>query len=172
MRRGEGEVLKERLVAMILRVFLQVFNGMVSHLAGQVIVVAKLEWLFWLSVRSGDGFKVTADGQRRLFKSGVCRLAIDVPFPRVIRSIPDLGQHFRQQHRPRRALALVSSTAWQARQKVSSNLLGVKARHHCASGRPASPGVVELCEPQPALSQRIKIGGLDFSAIATQIREP
>ena len=48
----------------------------------------------------------------------------------------------------------------------------IQPREQRGSCRTAASGIVEVSKPQPVCSQPIKIGSLDFAAVAANVRVP
>ena len=69
----------------------------------------------------------------------------------------------------RPGLAQAASAAGDARHGVAANLLGVVAREEGAARGPAAAGVVELREAQSVRGEAVKIGGLNFAAVTSEI---
>ena len=94
---------------------------------------------------------------------------INVPFSCVVGTVALRFEHPWQQHGPILAFATISTARRNARQGVTTNLLGVIAGQQRSSRRPASGGVVELCEPQAIFCQRIEVGRCNFTSVAAKV---
>ena len=59
-----------------------------------------------------------------------------------------------------------------ARQAIATNLLGVIASKQSGPGRPAAGGVVKLGEAEPVPGQAVKMRGLYFTTVASEVGIP
>ena len=59
-----------------------------------------------------------------------------------------------------------------ARQTITPHLLGIIAREQGGPGRPATGGIVKLGEAEPVPGQAVKMRGLYFTTVASEVGIP
>ena len=169
VRRREGEVVEEWFVGVLLGMLLQGVDGMVGDCVGDVelrtdrggrllFVVEKMGLEAKEPVIVDIVGAVEAVGERQ---------AVDMPFAGVIGPIACRFQHLRQQVGPIRPIPTLD-----ARQAIPTHLLGIIAREQGGTGRPATGGIVKLGEAEPVPGQAVKMRGLYFTTVASEVGIP
>src|SRR5688572_27629889 len=90
-----------------------------------------------------------------------------MPLSRVIGAITGTPQHLWQEPSPGRAYA--PAAAWDARERVAANLLGVISREECRPARPATGRVVGLTEAQTVFGKSVELRRADLAAVTAEI---
>ncbi len=152
--------------------FPQALDGVIGDRRGGVVAGPGIDWRQWFIVLGmpprGEVPIVVVEAVG-MVEPILKRLAVYVPFARVIGAVAERFQHFGQKSGPRRPDALAA--ALDAGDGIAPHLLGVVSGQQRRSRRPAAGRVIELREAETVFRQPIKVWRRDFAAIASRIRE-
>ena len=169
MRRGEGEEMKERFIAMLLLMLLEHSDRVIGNGVRGIKLRADRRGRLALVIEEmkfQPKEPVVVDVVRAIKPVGQ-RHAVHVPFAGVIGAVPGRLEHHRQQPRPLRPIGPPLSA-----RMIAPHLLRVVAGQNRRPRRPTACRVVKLCVPQAVLRQPIQMRRFNLATVTAQIRVP
>jgi hypothetical protein len=171
MRRGKGDVRKERLPAVLLGMFLQKIDRVVGNGNGRIVATFRRDRRQRLVIQRvilGREVPIVVEDRIRAIESAREGECVDVPLARVIGTITESPQVLGQQSGP---CWPAGSGTGATREIVAAHLLSIITGQERRPRGPTSGRIVKLRVTQSTGGERIQVGCRNLAAITAQIGE-